>query len=288
MEADDGGSKGDDDAPAAGSTDDEDESEPDDGEDADDPDEDANGGDSGDDDSMDDESMDEALQVEVSDGALAGKRDGETYAFLGIPYAAPPVGELRFAAPAPVEAWEGARDATQFGKRCAQLESTTLQNAGSENEDCLYLNVWTPDLSPEKKKPVMVWIHGGGNVNGSASEPLPFLNTGLFYSGRPLSETQDVVVVTFNYRLGALGFLHDDALELPGNQGLRDQQTVLAWVRDNIAAFGGDAERVTIFGESAGSFDVCLHVASPASRGLFHRAISQSGGCTTRAQLARR
>lgn len=218
--------------------------------------------------------------VSLSDGELQGKTDGPTYAFLGIPYAKPPLGELRFANPEKNEPWEGMREATEFGKRCAQLASATLQNAASEDEDCLYLNVWTADPTTTEKKPVMVWIHGGGNRNGSASEPVPFANTGVFYSGRDLAQDHDVVVVTLNYRLGVLGFLNHPGLSA-SNQGLRDQVLALEWVRDNIAAFGGDPDQVTIFGESAGSFDVCMHMASPLSRGLFHRAISQSGGCTT-------
>src|SRR6185312_6863188 len=134
------------------------------------------------------------------------------------------------------------------------------------------------------KLPVMVWIHGGGNVNGSANEPVPYLNGGLFYSGENLAK-RGVVVVTINYRLGVFGFLSHAGLEAEGsksgNQGLWDHQLALQWVKKNIAAFGGNPEQVTIFGESAGSLDVCLHVSSPASADLFHAAISESGGCTT-------
>jgi para-nitrobenzyl esterase len=221
-----------------------------------------------------------APRVNTADGELSGKADGTVNAFLGIPYAKPPLGALRWRPPQPSEPWSGVRDATQFGKRCAQQASTVLQNAGSEDEDCLVLNVWAP--ASAKGLPVMFWIHGGGNVNGSASEPLPYVGSGAFYSGKPLAE-KGVVVVTINYRLGALGFLDHAALGAEGgNQGLLDQHAALSWVAKNVAAFGGDPGNVTIFGESAGSYDVCAHVASPLSRGLFHRAVSQSGGCTNK------
>jgi para-nitrobenzyl esterase len=221
-------------------------------------------------------------RVQIDDGLLVGGRDGAIEKYLGIPYAKPPVGALRFKRPEKNEPWSGTREATQFGKRCAQLASAVLQNAASEDEDCLFLNVWTPDSKAEKPLPVMVWIHGGGNANGSANEPLPYVGTGLFYSGHKLAE-QGVVVVTLNYRLGVFGFFaHPELPDGGGNQGLFDQQRALAWVKENIAKFGGDPAQVTIFGESAGSQDVCLHVASPVSRGHFQGAISQSGGCTTR------
>ena len=224
-------------------------------------------------------------QIKIKDGEIKGGFVGNSRQFLGIPYAKPPVGDLRWKAPVKPDPWTTPRDATQFGKRCAQLTNPTLMNQASNDEDCLYLNVWTPFPAPSKA-PVMVWIHGGGNVNGSANEPVPFLNTGLFYSGQFLAEGHGVVVVSLNYRLGVFGFLAQPDLVAEeghsGNQGLQDQQMALQWVHDNIAAFGGDPGNVTIFGESAGSFDVCMHVASPASAGLFHRAISESGGCTTR------
>jgi para-nitrobenzyl esterase len=232
--------------------------------------------------------VDEASNsVQIEDGELEGSNDDGIRKFLGIPYAQPPIGPLRWRRPQPVEAWSGVKAANEFGPRCAQNESTTLMNAASAAEDCLYLNVWTPDLTPDKPIPVMVWIHGGGNQNGSANEPVPYANAGLFYTGQFLAKNQGVVVVSLNYRLGAFGFFThptlDDEEDGPsGNQGLWDQQAALAWVQKNIAKFGGDPKNVTIFGESAGSLDVCFHVASPKSRGLFHKAISQSGGCTTR------
>jgi para-nitrobenzyl esterase len=219
--------------------------------------------------------------ITVASGTLRGTRVGKGIrSFLGIPYAKPPLGELRWKPPQPAEGWNGTREATQFGKRCAQIASATLQNEESQDEDCLYLNVWSP--SDAKDLPVMFWIHGGGNVNGSASEPVPFVKSGVFYDGTKLAE-HGVVVVTINYRLGLFGFFDHAALGTEGaNQGLRDQRAALAWVAENAAAFGGDADNVTIFGESAGSYDVCAHVASPLSRGAFHKAISQSGGCTAR------
>jgi para-nitrobenzyl esterase len=229
--------------------------------------------------------------VRVEDGELEGAANasGDVRSFLGIPYAKPPVGLLRWKEPQKNMAWTGVRGAKEFGGRCAQLESTVLMNKASDTEDCLYLNVWTPSPAPTERLPVMFWIHGGGNVNGSANEPVPYLNSGLFYSGENLAK-RGVIVVTINYRLGVFGFLTHLGLTAEGsksgNQGLWDQQFALQWVKRNIAAFGGDPMNVTIFGESAGSLDVCLHVASPQSRGLFEQAISQSGGCTTYQPLA--
>jgi para-nitrobenzyl esterase len=223
--------------------------------------------------------------VELADAKFQGTLVGDSRQFVGMGYAKAPTGPLRWRAPQKPDPWPDLQQATAFGKRCAQNGSTTTQNAPSMDEDCLYLNVWTPHPIPAEPLPVMVWFHGGGNVNGSASEPVPFLNTGLFYSGQPLAEKHGVIVVTINYRLGVFGFFAHPALVAEGssgNQGLLDQRLALEWVRDNIAAFGGDPDNVTIFGESAGSFDVCMHVASPMSRGLFHRAIGQSGGCTTK------
>lgn len=222
--------------------------------------------------------------IKLSDGEVRGSVVGATREFRGIPYAKPPIGALRWRAPQKPEKWTSPLDATQFGKRCAQLENLTLQNAASDDEDCLYLSVWTPSPAPTTALPVMIWIHGGGNINGSTSEPVPFVNEGVFYSGQYLAEQRGVVVVSINYRLGLFGFFSHPALEpegVSGNQGLLDQRLAMQWVHDNIAKFGGDPDVVTIFGESAGAQDVCFHVASPGSRGLFHRAISQSGGCTT-------
>lgn len=224
--------------------------------------------------------------VMTMDGPVHGAVLREHVQFLGIPYAAPPVGDLRWKAPQRPAPWTAPLAATAYGKRCAQLASATLMNAASTDEDCLYLNVWAPaDVTADSKLPVMIWLHGGGNVNGSASEPVPFINTGYFYTGEHLAENQRVVVVSLNYRLGVFGFFAHPALAaegVSGNQGLLDQQLAFKWVHDNITGFGGDPGNVTIFGESAGAVDVCLHVAAPSSNGLFHRAISESSGCTTR------
>jgi para-nitrobenzyl esterase len=220
--------------------------------------------------------------VKSSLGRIQGYKDGSTQRFLGIRYAKPPVGERRWKPPEPMAAWTDVLDARDYGNACAQ--PSWIQGPESLTEDCLFLNVWTPDVSPGKPLPVMVWLPGGGNQNGAASDGSPLTKNELVYAGRNLATTGNVVVVTLNYRLGALGFFSHPALSAEdsnsGNQGLMDQRAALEWVRDNIAAFGGDPERVTLFGESAGSQDTCLHMVSPPSRGLFHGAISESGGCT--------
>jgi len=222
--------------------------------------------------------------VTIGDGALQGHVDGSVYAFLGIPYAKPPVGPLRWKQPQPPDAWTDMRDASQYGNRCPQNASSTNMTAASTTEDCLYLNVWTPNPTAPKL-PVMVWIHGGGNFGGSASDPVPFADGGYFYRGASLAGN-GAVVVSLNYRLGVFGFFPHPGLvaegSKAGNQGLWDQRFALQWVQANIAKFGGDPTNVTIFGESAGSYNVCLHVASPQTPPLFERAISESGGCTTR------
>ncbi|MFV0134361.1 carboxylesterase/lipase family protein [Streptomyces sp. HMX87] len=210
-------------------------------------------------------------------GQVRGKAGDAAHAYLGIPYAAPPVGDRRWKPPAPPERWTGVRDATTPGNPCMQAPSSTpwgdLAGPGTPSEDCLYLNVHTPaDRSP-LKRPVMVWIHGGGFTVGS----------GTFYDGGDLAAQGDVVVVTLNYRLGAFGYLahaglaEESAHGVSGNYGLLDQQAALRWVRGNIAAFGGDPGNVTVFGESAGGGSVCQHLVSPRARGLFDRAIAQSG-----------
>jgi len=225
------------------------------------------------------------VSATIEQGEVLGTNEGGIHRFLGIPYAKPPLGELRWRRPQPPDAWTTPLQATAYGKRCAQTNSAVLMNPASEDEDCLYLNVWAP--SAAKDLPVMVWIHGGGNVNGSASELVPYSDPAAleyFYDGEALARKQ-VVLVSINYRLGVFGFLSHPELDEPGapsgNQGLWDQLAALQWVQKNAAKFGGDPTNVTIFGESAGSHDVCLHVASAKGAGLFHRAISQSGGCTT-------
>jgi len=227
----------------------------------------------------------DTVSVTIEHGELLGARTDAVRHFLGIPYAKPPVGELRWKRPQAPEGWSTPRDATKYGKRCAQLDSAVLMNPASEDEDCLYLNVWAPNDA--RDLPVMVWIHGGGNVNGSASELVPYTRPEaqeFFYDGEEIAR-KGIVLVSINYRLGVFGFLSHPELDEPGkpsgNQGMWDQVAALEWVQKNVAKFGGDASNVTIFGESAGSYDVCLHVASGKTEGLFQRAISQSGGCTT-------
>ncbi len=224
--------------------------------------------------------------IRLNDGMVQGSIDSGTRRFLGIPFAAPPVGALRWHRPQPVSPWSGVRDTTAFASPCPQ--GASINGAPSTTEDCLYLNVWSPEPAPQKRLPVMVWIHGGGNTAGSAGDLVPLGVGGRFYDGHVLTQTRDVIVVSVNYRLGIFGFFANAALKseesaypYAGNQGLLDQRQALQWVRDNIAVFGGDPDNVTIFGESAGSWDVCAHVVSPGSRGLFHRAIGESGGCTT-------
>jgi para-nitrobenzyl esterase len=215
--------------------------------------------------------------VQTATGALRGVVAADHRLFAGIPYAAPPVGPLRWQPPAPVQPWQGARDATRFGPRCMQDPSGDLEFGRQTDEDCLTLNVWTPPAGGGKR-PVMVWIHGGAFINGS----------GGIYDARWFADREDTVVVTLNYRLGALGFLAHPALGAPGdvgNYGLADQQAALRWVRDNIANFGGDPDKVTVAGESAGGMSVCDHLVAPDSAGLFRAAIIQSGPCQAQVAL---
>jgi para-nitrobenzyl esterase len=220
-----------------------------------------------------------APQVKVETGKLQGRSDGTVNAFLGIPYATPPVGNLRWKPPARAAKWKGARKATEFGSRCMQAPvfSDMIFRDPGINEDCLYLNVWVPAdrMAAKSKLPVMVWIYGGGFVAGATSEPRQ--------EGTNLAK-QGVVVVSMNYRLGIFGFFAHPELakesgrNSAGNYGLLDQVAALEWVKRNIAAFGGDPGNVTIFGESAGSFSVSDQMASPVAKGLFHKAIGESGG----------
>ena len=211
-----------------------------------------------------------AQQVTIDSGALTGATADGVASFKGIPYAAPPVGEGRWAAPAPVSRWTAPRDATRFGADCVQNAVPGDVSLGAPMaEDCLFLNVWTPKPATGAKLPVMVWIHGGGFVAGSgALAPT---------DGAQLAR-RDVVVVTFNYRLGRFGFFAHPALGQGANWGLMDQIAALAWVKRNIAAFGGDPTTVTLFGESAGGESVARLMASPAATGLFAKAIAASGG----------
>jgi para-nitrobenzyl esterase len=212
--------------------------------------------------------------VGTDKGAVRGSVTQAGRVFHRIPFAAPPIGDLRWRAPQPTAAWAGVRDATVPGPACAQGGDPGLNQPRVTNEDCLYLNVYTPPAST-KHRPVMVWLHGGGFTAGSANP----------YDGSALAG-QGVVAVTVNYRLGAFGFLAHPALSAEdprvssGNYGTLDQQAALRWVRANAAAFGGDPRRVTIFGESAGGASVCAHLTSPLVAGLFAGAIVQSGPCT--------
>lgn len=226
--------------------------------------------------------QDHLLVVETAQGLVHGEfvgSENNIRSFKGVPFAAPPVGELRWQAPQPVESWEGTRDVTEFAMRCPQpvIESgfyTTEPQPMSE--DCLYLNVWTGATASDANLPVMVWIHGGGFHIGAGSEPI--------YNGTSLAE-DGVILVSVNYRLGVLGFFAHPALSAEsdtgssGNQGIYDQVAALRWVNQNISNFGGDPDNVTIFGESAGSASVCYLVATPLAKGLFQKAIGQSAGC---------
>jgi para-nitrobenzyl esterase len=225
-------------------------------------------------------SQTDPLLVKTAQGRVHGKtiHNGRVRAFLGLPYAAPPVGDLRWRPPARPARWRGTREATRYGARCMQepheFPDMVFQDAGP-SEDCLYLNVFTPaDAGEGKRLPVMFWIHGGGFRGGSASEPR--------HNGDYLP-MRGVVLVTINYRLGVFGFLATPDLAREqggstGNYGLLDTVAALEWVKANIAAFGGDPKNVTIFGESAGSEAVSALMAAAPARGLFQKAIGESGG----------
>ncbi len=215
-------------------------------------------------------------RVELDSGPITGNLTGDIWSFKGIPYAAPPVGELRWRPPQAVAAWHENRACDSFGPACPQpLQAKTFYLAvGETNEDCLYLNVWSPARSSGERLPVMVWIHGGSFETGAGSMAV--------YDGTRLAE-RGMVVVTINYRLGPLGFLAHPALSaesglgVSGNYGLLDQIAALEWVQKNVAAFGGDPEAVTVFGESAGGISILDLMVSPLAEGLFQRAIVQSG-----------
>jgi len=225
--------------------------------------------------------------VTIAAGRVRGMCRSGVWAFSGIPYAQPPLGDLRWRPPSPPSRWDGILNASDFGPIAPQpaasdgiASPSDPGEAGTQSEDCLTLNVWSPALpdepttDPGSGRPVMVWIHGGGFTTGSGSV--------FLYRGGPLVRHGDVVVVTINYRLGALGFLGHGALAdasgATGNWGLQDQVAALRWVRDNIAVFGGDPTNITVFGESAGAFCVSSLLGTPAAAGLFRRAIVQSGG----------
>jgi para-nitrobenzyl esterase len=215
--------------------------------------------------------------IETSSGRLEGEDQGDLLVFRGIPFAKPPVGPLRFRPPEPPDRWTGIRDATTFGPGAPQganpFEMLLPLLVPETSEDCLYLNVFTPDTFG--KRPVLVWIHGGGNVVGTGSERL--------YDGAELVRRGDVVIVTLNYRLGIFGFLHgksvaSDTFPTSGNEGLLDQMAALRWVQREITGFGGDPDNVTVFGQSAGCMNIAALMGMPSARGLFHKAILQSSG----------
>src|SRR5271154_4177367 len=219
-----------------------------------------------------------SVQQRTADGVLEGvlSADGTVRIFKGIPFAAPPVGPLRWKPPQAPAPWAGVRKAVEFGPRCMQggiYDDMIFRDAGP-SEDCLYLNLWMPANPAPGRLPVMVWIHGGGFAAGASSEPRQ--------DGGKLSKL-GVLIVSLNYRLGIFGFFAHPELSkesghnASGNYGLLDQVAALEWVKKNIATFGGDPDNVTIFGESAGSFSVSTLMASPLAQGLFRRAIGESG-----------
>lgn len=219
-------------------------------------------------------------RVRVDTGMLSGTSDGGVEAFLGIPYAAPPVGDLRWRAPQPASPWHGARDAGHYGHDCMQdaFPNAAAPLTTTPAEDCLFANVWRP-ANAKGKLPVMVWIHGGGNVNGGTSPAV--------YAGASFAR-DGVVFVSFNYRLGRFGFFgfpelgrRDEDHGLRGNYGFMDAMAALAWVQRNVASFGGDPARVTIAGQSAGAGQVAMLLCTPRAHGLFAQAIMQSMGAAT-------
>jgi para-nitrobenzyl esterase len=210
------------------------------------------------------------LTVQTKQGTVQGKEEHKISVWRGIQYAKAPVGDLRFRAPQPVDSWTGTKEAFVYSPVCPQYHGPMLDNQ-KESEDCLTLNIWSP-AADGAKRPVMFWIHGGGFIGGSGSSEL--------YDGAKLAAKGDVVIVTINYRLGPLGFLyfgknHPEGFE--NNLGIKDQLAALRWVKDNIAAFGGDPETITLFGESAGAISVQTLMGIPEAKGLFKRAIVQSG-----------
>lgn len=217
------------------------------------------------------------LIVDTKYGKLEGTQEGPVQAWKGVPYAQPPLGSLRFRPPQPLQAWSGTRDVSRFSptapQKAALMENLTGRSRADYNEDCLYLNVWSP-AADNKRRPVMVWIHGGAFVTGAGSVP--------WYNGVSFASQGEVVVVTINYRLGIFGFLHlaefgGEDFVTSGNCGILDQVAALQWVHENIEAFGGDPDNVTIFGESAGSMSVSILLGLPEAQGLFHKAILESG-----------
>ncbi len=242
------------------------------------------GGGAGGDDCVSDKTPEPGLVI-TKHGAVRGVAAGNSYAFKGIAYAAPPTGTLRWRPPEPLQCWKGEQDATSFGDVCVQHEGVGKDKKVVGSEDCLTLNVWAPKTEPAAPRAVMVFVHGGSNIKGSSSEGG---DAEPFYDGQPFVEQADVVVVTINYRLGAFGFLAHSALSgedehgSSGNYALLDQLAALEWVRDNIAQFGGDPNQVMLFGQSAGAVNVCALLASPLAKGLLSSALMQSGACVSK------
>ncbi len=206
--------------------------------------------------------------VRTDAGLVRGTTSGEARVFNGIPYAAPPVGALRWKAPQPVKPWDGVRAAVELGNPCPQQSNPEVPD-GATNEDCLYLNVTTPATSSAKPRAVLVWIPGGGFFSGAGNS----------YEASQLAARGDVVVVTVNYRLGIFGFFGYPGLPGSGTYGIQDQQAALRWVQRNARAFGGNPSNVTVASESAGGMNVCAQLTSPTAAGLFTKAIMQSGSC---------
>jgi para-nitrobenzyl esterase len=209
-----------------------------------------------------------SIQARLQQGLIEGFQDGGIYKFFGVPFAEPPIGDLRWRPPVHPSLWDGVRQAKQFGPACLQTSGAVSDmRVHRQSEDCLYLNVWTNTLNSAAEQPMMVWIHGGGNLGGAGSEEA--------YDGSHLAE-KGVTLVTFNYRLGAFGFLaHPD---VGANFGILDCVAVLSWIRNNISELGGDPNNVTIFGESAGAANIRTLLSTPSANGLFHRAIMESAG----------
>ncbi|MEC2057247.1 carboxylesterase/lipase family protein [Peribacillus psychrosaccharolyticus] len=214
--------------------------------------------------------------VKTTNGQINGKSVGNVFVWKGIPYAKPPIGKLRFMAPEKHDSWQGVREAVEFSSVAVQKRREIMKFLGDNpmdsSEDCLYLNIWSPSPD-EKRRPVLVWIHGGAFTNGSGSSPA--------YNGESFAEMGDIVVVTVNYRLGIFGFLHlgelgGERYAASGNCGILDQIAALKWIHDNITAFGGDPNKITVAGESAGAMSVAALLAMPTAAGLFQQAILQS------------
>ena len=215
--------------------------------------------------------------IETTKGNVRGTQEAGYQCFRGIPFAKPPLGDLRFREPLPVDRWEEVKDATKFGSIPIQSYPEDPPIGQDESEDCLFLNIWTPSAD-NKNRAVMFWIYGGGFINGASSRSR--------VNGAKLAVYGDVVVVSSNYRLGALGFLN--LPEIPPNIGILDQIAALKWVQENIERFGGDPNNVTVFGESAGASSIAILLASPLAKGLFHKAVMESGAANPRNYEAKR